>query len=176
MGYKRHPKKRIVDPSSLQMIYSRGKETIIKKAAEFSMSEDTDVGVLMFSPTGEVTTYASKGRVEDMLISYIEEQLDDSDGPLENAEFLCQSLKRLKIEAEKKDKMDRCDALQSKLNDLNWLKEKAEEKLRLFKPDLSKIDSVAEADCHQAKLLEEEASSSNRTSDGASTSGRVGRS
>ncbi|KAK8616131.1 hypothetical protein V6N13_017694 [Hibiscus sabdariffa] len=84
--------------------------------------------------------------------------------------------------------MDQCDALQSKLNELNWLKYEAEEKMRLYEPDLSKIYSVAEADYHEeivintlrkveklkAKLLEEEASSSNRTSDGASTSGRVG--
>ncbi|KAK8519060.1 hypothetical protein V6N12_012289 [Hibiscus sabdariffa] len=108
--------------------------------------------------------------------------------PLENEEFLCQSLRRLKLEAEMMDKMDQCDALQSKLNELNWLKYEAEEKMRLYEPDLSKIYSVAEADYHEeivintlrkveklkAKLLEEEASSSNRTSDGASTSGRVG--
>ncbi|KAK8519061.1 hypothetical protein V6N12_012290 [Hibiscus sabdariffa] len=172
MGYKRHPKKRNVDPSSLQMVYSKGRETILKKAAEFSMSENIDVGVMMFSPTGELTTYASKGRFEDMLIRHIEERLDDSDGPIENEEFLIESLKRLKLEAEKMDTMDRCDALQSKLNEINWLKYKAEEKMRLYKPDLSKIGSVAEADCHQAKLLEEEASA-NRTSAGASTSGRV---
>ncbi|GMI74774.1 AGAMOUS-like 67 [Hibiscus trionum] len=188
MGYKRHPKKRDVDPSSRQMIYSKGRETILKKAVELSTFDDTEVGVLMFSPTGELTTYASKGRIEDMFLRYIKERRDDPDGPLENEEFLCQCLKRLKFEAEMMDKMDRCDALQRQLNELKWLDNKAEEKLRAYKPDVSKIHSAAEADYHQevitkalrkvenvkAKLLEEETSTSNRTSDGASTSGRCG--
>ncbi|GMI74775.1 AGAMOUS-like 67 [Hibiscus trionum] len=187
MGYKRHPKKRNVDPSSCQMIYSKGKETILKKALELSTFDDTEVGLLMFSPTGELTTYASNGRVEDMFLRYIEDQHDDPDGPLENEEFLCQGLKRLKFEAEMMDKMDRCDALQRQLNELRWLNNQAEEKLRSYKPDVSKIHSAAEADYHQevvnkalrklenlkAKLLEEEASTSNRTCDGASTSNRT---
>ncbi|KAE8668163.1 putative Formin 3 [Hibiscus syriacus] len=160
MGYKRHPKKRNVDPSSREMIYNKSRETILKKAAELCDFDDTDVGLLMFSPTGELTSYANKGRVEDMFLRYIE-QRDDFDG---------------------------C-ALESRLNELNRLKYEAEEKMRFYKPDVSKIHSEAEAHYHQqflthalrkiemlkmTKLLEEEASPPNRTCDGASTTSGFG--
>ncbi|XP_039019844.1 agamous-like MADS-box protein AGL66 isoform X2 [Hibiscus syriacus] len=187
MGYKRHPKKRNVDPSSREMMYNKSRESILKKAAELCNFDNTDVGLLMFSPTGELTSYANKGRVEDMFLRYIE-QRDDSDGPLENEEFLCQGLKHLKFEAEMMERMDRVEALESRLNELNRLKYIAEEKMRFYKPDASKIHSEAEAHYHQqfltnalrkieklkAKLLEEEASPPNRTCDGASTSSGVG--
>ncbi|KAK8529654.1 hypothetical protein V6N13_102560 [Hibiscus sabdariffa] len=205
MGYKRHPKKRNVDPSSRQTVYSKSRESILKKATEVSTLDDTDAGHVML-PTGELTNYTSKGRIEDMFLRYIEEQRDHSDGCvlLNFSVFVSQKISRMaNLKVLSLSMFLPClspkyalhvrpfeteETLKRKLNELKWLKHKSEEKMRACDPVVARIYSNAEADYRKkvvtdalrkleklkAKMLEEEASSSNRTSDGASTSGRVG--
>ncbi|XVF01813.1 hypothetical protein REPUB_Repub04eG0121700 [Reevesia pubescens] len=175
MGRKRLLMKRIDNPCSRQITYSKRREGILKKATELSTLCDTDVGLLMFSPTGRLTSYAHKGRVEDIFLRYIDHQPDDFKGPVDNEEFLYQSLKHLKYEAEMLEKIGRCDALERKLHELNRKKYEAQDKMRCYNPDMTKILSVPEAHVHhqfvidairrieklkKAKLLEKETSPS----------------
>ncbi|WRX14441.1 Transcription factor [Theobroma cacao] len=194
MGRKRLLMKRIDNPCSRQITYSKRREGILKKANELSALCDTDVGLLMFSPTGRLTSYAHKGRIEDIFLRYID-QPDDFKGPVDNEEFLYQSLKHLKYEGEMLDKIGRCyflslshsrhadmfaytqaqAVLERKLRDLNRQKYEAQDKLRSYNPDMTKILSIPEAHLHQqfvmdairrieklkkAKLLEKEISPS----------------
>ncbi|KAK8616128.1 hypothetical protein V6N13_017692 [Hibiscus sabdariffa] len=163
MGYKRHPKKRNVHPSSRQTIYSESRESILKKATELSTLDDTDASHVML-PTGELTNYASKGRIEDMFIRYIEEQRDHSDGCvlLNFSVFVSQKISRLaNLKVLSLSMFLPClspkyalyvrpfeteETLKRKLNELKWLKHKAEEKMRAGDPVVSKIYSNAEAD------------------------------
>lgn len=55
--------KKIDNPSSRQVTYSKRRDGIVKKATELSVLCGTDVGLLMFSPTGRLTCFASNGRL-----------------------------------------------------------------------------------------------------------------
>lgn len=103
-------------------------------------------------------------------------------------------LKRLKYEAEILDKLGSIEALERKLTDLNWKKYEAEDKMRSYNPDMTKILTISEAVLHQQfvmdailrieklknkKLLEQEVSSAKpndvemlgSTAEGAASSG-----
>ncbi|XP_017971304.1 PREDICTED: uncharacterized protein LOC18608540 [Theobroma cacao] len=112
--------------------------------------------------------------IEDIFLRYID-QPDDFKGPVDNEEFLYQSLKHLKNEGEMVDKIGSMEVLERKLRDLNRQKYEAQDKLRSYNPDMTKILSIPEAHLHQqfvmdairrieklkkAKLLEKEISPS----------------
>ncbi|XWS54297.1 hypothetical protein CRYUN_Cryun10bG0078300 [Craigia yunnanensis] len=112
--------------------------------------------------------------IEDIFLRYID-QPDDFKGPVDDEEFLYQSLKHLKYEGEMLDKIGRCDALERKVRELNRQKYEAQDKMRSYNPDITKILSIPEANLHQqfvmdaiqrieklkeAKLLEKETSPS----------------
>ncbi|XVE66300.1 hypothetical protein DITRI_Ditri08aG0069800 [Diplodiscus trichospermus] len=130
MGRKRLLVKRSDNPCSRQIMYSKRREGILKKAIELSMLYDTDVGLLMFSPTGRLTSYAHKGRIEDIFLRYID-QPDDFKGPVDNEEVL-----------------------ESKLCELNKKKYEAQDKMRSYNLDMTKILSIAEADMHEQFVID----------------------
>ncbi|XP_039006535.1 agamous-like MADS-box protein AGL66 [Hibiscus syriacus] len=139
------------------------------------MLSNTDVGLMMFSPTGQFTSFASKGRIEDIFLRFLD-WCDECGQPLENHELLRKSLKHLKYEAEILDKIGRIEELERKLSDLHRKKSEAEEKMRSYNPDMIPKLSISEATHRQQivmdaiqrieklkheKLLEKEISPSN---------------
>ncbi|KAB1999347.1 hypothetical protein ES319_D12G154900v1 [Gossypium barbadense] len=188
--------KRSEDHCSRQIAYSRCREGILKKAAELSVFSNADIGLLMFFPTGRLTSFANKGsfcfghlchpcfikeftnRQAEALLICFALVLFVFLPLLIPEEFLCQSLKHLKYEAEILDKIGRLYALEMKLLDLSRQEYEAQDKMRCYKPDMTKILTVQEAQYHQqvvinairqieklkaslnAKLLENEASTS----------------
>ncbi|XP_050248971.1 agamous-like MADS-box protein AGL104 [Quercus robur] len=92
--------KKIENPSSLQVTYCKRKDGIIKKASELAVLCDTDVGLVMFSPTGRLTSFASNGRIEDIFLRYVDRPNELRGGPIENEERLYRSLKNSKYEGE----------------------------------------------------------------------------
>ncbi|XP_012837511.1 PREDICTED: MADS-box transcription factor 23-like [Erythranthe guttata] len=62
MGRKKLPMRRIENPTSRQATYAKRKDGIFKKANELSILCDTDVALIMFSPTGRLTSFSSTGR------------------------------------------------------------------------------------------------------------------
>ena len=63
MGRNKLPLKKIDNPCRRKITYSKRRDGIIKKATELSVLCDTDVGVLMYSPHGRLTTFSSNGRL-----------------------------------------------------------------------------------------------------------------
>nr|KJB79911.1 hypothetical protein B456_013G071800 [Gossypium raimondii] len=138
--------KRSGNSRSRRMTYVKRKESVLKQAAELSMLYHIDVGLMMFSPTGQFTSFAHKGRVEDIFLRYLDHN-DEHKEPLENEA-------RLKYEAEILDKLGRYHALERKLADLNWKKYEAEDKMRSYNPDMTKILTISEADLHQQFVMD----------------------
>ncbi|PHT76157.1 hypothetical protein T459_19679 [Capsicum annuum] len=62
MGRNKCVMEKIEDPTSRQRTYSKCKDSFVKKAKALATLCDTDVAFLMFSPTGQVTSYSSRGR------------------------------------------------------------------------------------------------------------------
>ncbi|KAF7140521.1 hypothetical protein RHSIM_Rhsim06G0156500 [Rhododendron simsii] len=70
MGRNKLSMRKSDNQTSRQVMYSKRKDAIVKKASELSVLCDTDVGLLMFSPTGRFTCFASNGRVEDIFLRF----------------------------------------------------------------------------------------------------------
>ncbi|KAB2047650.1 hypothetical protein ES319_A13G062500v1 [Gossypium barbadense] len=140
--------KRSGNSRSWRITYVKRRESVLKQPAELSMLYHIDVGLMMFSPTGQFTSFAHKGRVLDIFLRY----LDHNDEHKECV--LYESLKRLKYEAEVLDKLGRYHALERKLADLNWKKNEAENKMRSYNPDMAKILTISEADLHQQFVMD----------------------
>ncbi|KAL8511148.1 hypothetical protein ACS0TY_017827 [Phlomoides rotata] len=66
MGRKKLALRKIESSTSRQVTYAKRKEGIIKKANELSVLCDTDVALIMFSPSGRLTAFASNGSYNDV--------------------------------------------------------------------------------------------------------------
>ncbi|PHT43129.1 Agamous-like MADS-box protein AGL17 [Capsicum baccatum] len=71
MGRNKRVMEKIEDPTSRQQTYSKLKDRFVKKADELAILCDTDVALLMFSPTDQVTSYSSRGSVEDIMLRVV---------------------------------------------------------------------------------------------------------
>ncbi|XP_051115141.1 agamous-like MADS-box protein AGL104 [Andrographis paniculata] len=106
MGRKKLAMKRIENPTARQVTYMKRKDGIIKKASELSILCDTDVGLIMFSPAGRLSTFATTGsRVEDIFLRFVDRPDELRGGPINHEEFLSRKLKELKYEAEMLEKI-----------------------------------------------------------------------
>ncbi|XP_073279910.1 agamous-like MADS-box protein AGL104 [Primulina huaijiensis] len=105
MGRKKLAMRRIENATTRQLTYGKRKDGILKKASELSVLCDTDVAVVMFSPTGKLTTFASNGRVEDIFLRFVDRPDELRGGPIINEEFLSEKLRQLKYEGEMLEKI-----------------------------------------------------------------------
>ncbi|KAH7533002.1 hypothetical protein FEM48_Zijuj04G0083400 [Ziziphus jujuba var. spinosa] len=91
MGRQKRLMMKIDNPCSRYTTYSKRRDGILKKASELSVLCDADVGLLMFSPSGRLTSFASNGRVEDVFLRY----------------YFYQRLRELKHEGEMLEKLSK---------------------------------------------------------------------
>lgn len=63
MDHKKLAMKKVENPNTSHMTYSKHKDSIIQKADDLSALCGTDVALLMFSPNDQVTCFASNGRL-----------------------------------------------------------------------------------------------------------------
>ncbi|KAK5838268.1 hypothetical protein PVK06_006996 [Gossypium arboreum] len=127
MGRKRLLIKRIDNPCSRQIAYSKRGKGILKKATELSTLCGADVGLLMFSPTGSRISFFviwTGMMISVVLVRKPETFEGGFDVPL-------------------------LETLERKLCELNWKIYEAQEKMRSYSPDVSNIYSIAEAQHHQ---------------------------
>ncbi|XP_073153885.1 agamous-like MADS-box protein AGL104 [Henckelia pumila] len=154
MGRKKLAMRRIENATTRQLTYTKRKDGIVKKASELSVLCDTDVAVVMFSPTGKLTTFASDGRVEDIFLRFVDRPDELRGGPITNEEFLSEKLKQLKYEGQMLEKiaMHIYRGLEENLDKLCRRQREAHEKLRYYEPVVEKINTVLEAGVYQQFL------------------------
>ncbi|KAE8698479.1 hypothetical protein F3Y22_tig00110597pilonHSYRG00282 [Hibiscus syriacus] len=165
-----HKKKKIDNSWSRHMTYIKRRDSILKKASDLSMLSNTDVGLMMFSPTGQFTSFASKGRIEDIFLRFLD-WCDECGQPLENHEvaypsfvlsfapffktvfvfLLCCILPVLTALAQK---LEAFEELERKLSDLHRKKSEAEEKMRSYNPDMIPKLSISEATHRQQIVMD----------------------
>ncbi|CAN0914635.1 Agamous-like MADS-box protein AGL104 [Linum grandiflorum] len=127
--------------------YCKQRNGMVKKANELSEQCGVDVGLIMFSPKGKLSTFATEGKVEDVFLRYIEQSNE-----IENQENLYRSLKQLRFESEMLEKLARIEALEEKLQELNKQKSQKQEQLQCYNFDVQKISSISDALLHQEFL------------------------
>ncbi|XP_042041185.1 agamous-like MADS-box protein AGL104 [Salvia splendens] len=152
MGRKKLTMRRIENPTSRQLTYTKRKEGIIKKAGELAVLCDTDVALIMFAPSGRLASFASNGRIEDILLRFVDRPDELRGGPINHEEFLSQKLKQLKYEGEMLEKIAVIEELEEKLDKLTRKQRESQEKMRYYEPNVEKINSALEAGVYQQFL------------------------
>uniref|UniRef100_A0A3Q7HEN1 Formin-like protein n=1 Tax=Solanum lycopersicum TaxID=4081 RepID=A0A3Q7HEN1_SOLLC len=161
MGRTKLVMKKIEDPTSRQQFYSKRKDTILKKSNELAVLCDVDVGLLMFSPAGEVTSYSSKERLEDVMLLAMNKagELNKLSPENPNEQALMDSLTQSKHEAEMVEKIAMYTTLllhsahEEKLNGVKERLSEAQQKIRYYEPQVESINSVQEADAYEKFIL-----------------------
>ncbi|KAJ3703330.1 hypothetical protein LUZ61_007035 [Rhynchospora tenuis] len=93
--------KKIDDIEKRRVAFSKRHSGLVKKAHELSVLCDTDVGLLVFYPSGKrITCFSGRSRFEDILIKYLNcrDQVPSSSNRIPNKESLTVLLENLKVE------------------------------------------------------------------------------
>ncbi|URE39537.1 STAS domain, partial [Musa troglodytarum] len=98
MGRVKLQIKRIENNTNRQVTFSKRRNGLIKKAYELSILCDIDIALIMFSPSGRLSHFSGRRRIEDVLARYVNLPENDRGGVIQNREFLIRTLKKLKCE------------------------------------------------------------------------------
>ncbi|XP_042043094.1 agamous-like MADS-box protein AGL104 [Salvia splendens] len=129
MGRKKLTMRLIENPTSRQLTYTKHKEGIIKKAGELAVLCGTDVALIMFAPSGRPASFASNGRIEDILLRFVDRPDELRGGPINHEE-----------------------ELEEKLDKLTRKQRESQEKMRYYEPNVEKTNSALEAGVYQQFL------------------------
>nr|KJB44248.1 hypothetical protein B456_007G242000 [Gossypium raimondii] len=98
MGRVKLQIKRIENDTNRQVTFSKRRNGLIKKAYELSILCDIEIALIMFSPSGRVSHFSGKKRIEDVLSRYINLPDQDRGCLVRNKEILLSTLKKLQAE------------------------------------------------------------------------------
>ncbi|KAJ6740786.1 SERUM RESPONSE FACTOR-like protein [Salix purpurea] len=177
MGRVKLQIKRIENNTNRQVTFSKRRNGLIKKAYELAILCDIDIALIMFSPSGRLSHFSGKRRLEDVIARYINMSEHDREicCGVQNREYLLNILKKLKTENDMALQVANPDYAvnlnkESTLRDMLFLvrmKEiqlevrnlqhqlyMAEEQLRLYEPDPLKITSMMELESCEKTLLD----------------------
>ncbi|KAL3818897.1 hypothetical protein ACJIZ3_004802 [Penstemon smallii] len=159
MGRSKLPIKKIENTINRQVTFSKRRYGLIKKAYEIAVLCDIDLALIMFSPSGRLSHFSGRKRIEDVIYRYIDLSDRDRGGTIQNREQIFNTL--LKIKNEKDLAMQSTAApgsdieeMQKEIHDLQNQLESAEEQLRVFEPNSENISSLEEFQSCEERLLE----------------------
>ncbi|XP_049390381.1 agamous-like MADS-box protein AGL104 [Solanum stenotomum] len=141
MGRAKIEIKRIENKTNRGVTYSKRRKGLIKKAYELSVLCDTDVALLMFSPTGRLTSFSPKQRIEDVFSRFL--NLSERDkGRMMHGTNPAAASTTCQIHQE----------LRQEINALLQQIHVAEEKLSMYEPDPGKMTSMEELEACEKQL------------------------
>ncbi|KAG8373335.1 hypothetical protein BUALT_Bualt11G0013500 [Buddleja alternifolia] len=159
MGRSKLPIKKIENTTNRQVTFSKRRYGLIKKAYEIAVLCDIDLALIMFSPSGRLSHFSGRKRVEDVIYRYINLSDRDRGGIVQNREQIINTLMKIKTE---KDLAIQSPAtpgsdfeeIQKEILDLQHQLERDEEQLRVFEPNSEKFASVEEFQSCEVRLME----------------------
>ncbi|XP_030544371.2 agamous-like MADS-box protein AGL66 [Rhodamnia argentea] len=151
MGRKKLIVQRIDNHAGRVVTYRKRRDAIVKKAAELSATCGMDVGLIMFSPNGRLTSLASIS-VEDVFLRYLNLPNASQAGVVENQDVLRQGLKHGKCEAQMLETLTKIQDLEEELAVVNQQQAEAQDKIRCYAPEPEEVGSVREAEVHMRFL------------------------
>ncbi|XWS33290.1 hypothetical protein CRYUN_Cryun22dG0068700 [Craigia yunnanensis] len=132
MGRVKLQIKRIENETNRQVTFSKRRNGLIKKAYELSILCDIDIALIMFSPSGRVSHFSGKKRIEDVLSRYI--NFPDQDrGSSTTANSIVEEIQR-------------------EISNLKHQLQLAEEQLRVYEPELLTLTSMADLESSEKNL------------------------
>ncbi|GMH24713.1 hypothetical protein Nepgr_026556 [Nepenthes gracilis] len=151
--------------TSRQVTFSKRRNGLIKKAYELSVLCDIDIALIMFSPSGRLSHFSGRRRIEDVLTRFVNllDQDKDKDREfIQNKEYLISTLQKLKTENDialqlaNPGRANHCklEELQQEVNNLQDQLQMAEEQLRVYEPDPLAFESIGELESCGKNLME----------------------
>ncbi|KAL7223448.1 hypothetical protein ACSBR1_024984 [Camellia fascicularis] len=161
MGRVKLQIKRIENNTNRQVTFSKRRNGLIKKAYELSVLCDIDIALIMFSPSGRLSHFSGKRRIEDALSRYVNLVDHDRGGILQNREYLISTLHKIKNEddmalefASPAELNSNLEELQQEINNLQQQLQMADDQLSIFEPHVLGFTSMEELESCEKNLLE----------------------
>ncbi|CAI9758246.1 unnamed protein product [Fraxinus pennsylvanica] len=98
MGRSKLPIKKIENVTNRQVTFSKRRYGLIKKAYEIAVLCDIDLALIMFSPSGRLSHFSGRKRVEDVIYRYINLSDHDRGGIIQNREYIINTIMKIKTE------------------------------------------------------------------------------
>ncbi|XP_009629661.1 agamous-like MADS-box protein AGL66 isoform X2 [Nicotiana tabacum] len=160
MGRVKLQIKKIENTTNRQVTFSKRRNGLIKKAYELSVLCDVDVALIMFSPSGRISTFSGNKSIEDIMARYV--NLPEHDrGRLHNQEHLQRAIAKLKCETDRTYQAASPASVDSQIEEFQQeiLKYKTQledmdRRLRMYEGDLCEITTVCEAQ-YREEILQE---------------------
>ncbi|KAH0685128.1 hypothetical protein KY289_022880 [Solanum tuberosum] len=160
MGRVKLQIKKIENTTNRQVTFSKRRNGLIKKAYELSVLCDVDVALIMFSPSGRVSTFSGNKSIEDIMARYV--NLPEHDrGRLHNQEHLQRAIAKLKCEADRTYQAPSPSSVDSHIEEFQQeiiryktQVEDMERRLRMYEGDFCEITTVCEAQ-YREEILQE---------------------
>ncbi|XP_008378057.1 agamous-like MADS-box protein AGL104 isoform X3 [Malus sylvestris] len=169
MGRVKLEIKRIENNTNRQVTFSKRRNGLIKKAYELSILCDIDIALIMFSPSGRLSHFSGKRRIEDVFTRYINLPDQEREHDLQNKEvrymtssnYLLRTLQQLRSEndialqlANPTAVSSEIEELQQEIGGLQQQLQMAEEQIRIYEPDPLKITSTVELESCEKSLMD----------------------
>nr|AXY87491.1 agamous-like MADS-box protein [Cymbidium goeringii] len=100
MGRVKLQIRRIENNTNRQVTFSKRRNGLIKKAYELSVLCDIDIALIMFSPSGRLSHFSGRRRIEDVIGRYVNLPEHDRAGVNMNKEYLMRTLNKLQCESD----------------------------------------------------------------------------
>ncbi|WKA09536.1 hypothetical protein VitviT2T_027171 [Vitis vinifera] len=101
MGRGKQEMRRIEDKATRQVSFSRRKKGLIKKAYELSVLCDIDIALIMFPPSGRLTQFSGKKRMEEVFTRYMHLTDEEREEVIQNTEYWIRALNQLMTKDDK---------------------------------------------------------------------------
>ncbi|XP_059434315.1 agamous-like MADS-box protein AGL104 isoform X1 [Corylus avellana] len=170
MGRVKLEIKRIENNTNRQVTFSKRRNGLIKKAYELSILCDIDIALIMFSPSGRLSHFSGKRRIEDVFTRFLNlpdqerEQAVVGKGrhcDIQNKEYLLRTLQQLRGEndialqiANPAAVNSNIEELQQEIVRLQQQVQMAEEQIRVYEPDPLKLTSIGEIESCEKNLVD----------------------
>ncbi|PKU72413.1 MADS-box protein GGM13 [Dendrobium catenatum] len=151
MGRVKLEIKKIENNTNRQVTFSKRRNGLIKKAYELSVLCDIDIALIMFSPSGRLSTFSGRRRIEDVIEKCINVREHDKGGRAKlDKDYLMRTLTKLKYEndmaadqanPEMLSTNFKVEELQRELNACQQQLQMLEKYLRFLEPNPASLDS-----------------------------------
>ncbi|XP_031390384.1 agamous-like MADS-box protein AGL104 isoform X2 [Punica granatum] len=161
MGRAKLPVKRIENTTNRQVTFSKRRNGLIKKAYELSVLCDIDIALIMFSPSGRLSHFSSKIRIEDTFSRYVNPDDRERNSDFQNKESLLRILHESRTDndlelqhAAPAAVNSNIEVLQRQIGMLQRQLQEANQEIRKYEPDPQEFTSMEELEQCENHLLD----------------------
>ncbi|KAJ6685514.1 SERUM RESPONSE FACTOR-like protein [Salix purpurea] len=148
MGRVKLEIKRIENNTNRQVTFSKRRNGLIKKAYELSVLCDIDIALIMFSPSGRLSHFSGKKRIEDVLARFV--NLPDQERELAIVFPEQGQHQRFSYRSD----IQNTEELHHEIARLLQQLDLAEEQIRIYEPDPIKFTSMGELESCEKRLVD----------------------